>query len=118
MRQKPTSFLKAFYDNLHLVNLFPLLDNEIDVELGGDAWKKLIFNYKIYGKSQKVNIPSFEIMNTLFDPTQIVSVNSKIAKDRKSENELSDIFGKKSEGIMEMANDSEFLRKRRGAEAP
>jgi hypothetical protein len=57
-------------------------------------------------------------MNTLFDPTQIVAVNSKIAEERKSANELSDIFGKKSEGVMEMPNDSEFLRKRRGAEAP
>jgi hypothetical protein len=34
VRQKPNSFLKAFYDNLHLVNLFPLLDNDIDVEEG------------------------------------------------------------------------------------
>lgn len=48
-RAKPTSLLKAFYDNLNLVNLFPLLENDFSVELGGDNWKKLIGNYMNFG---------------------------------------------------------------------
>lgn len=48
-REKPTALLKAFYDNLNLVNLFPLLESNFDVEVGGDNWKKIIGNYKIFG---------------------------------------------------------------------
>lgn len=80
-REKPTALLKAFYDNLNLVNLFPLLESNFDVEVGGDNWKKIIGNYKIFGSQQKVNIPSFDMLNQLFDPLEILSANSNSTLD-------------------------------------
>lgn len=74
-KEKPTSLLKAFYDNLHLVSLFPLFENDFDIEIGGDNWKKLIGNYKTFGNTQKVTIPPFEMLSTLFDPEHIVNGN-------------------------------------------
>jgi hypothetical protein len=38
-----------FYDNLHLVNLYPLFDTDFEVELGSEAWKKAIGNYQNFG---------------------------------------------------------------------
>jgi hypothetical protein len=67
--------IKAFYDNLHLVNLFPLIDADFDVEIGDDNWIKAIGKYKTYGRRQQVCIPSFSSINALFDPNQFLSVN-------------------------------------------
>ena len=75
-KDKPTALLKAFYDNLNLVHLFPLLESDFDVELGGDNWKTLIGNYKVFGSPQRVNIPSFDIINQLFDPEEIAAAHS------------------------------------------
>ncbi len=50
IKQKPTSLLKAFYENLHLVNLYPLIDTDFDIEIGNETWIKAIGNYKTYGR--------------------------------------------------------------------
>ena len=80
--------MKAFYDNLHLVNLFPLFEVDFDVELGGEGWRKLIEKYKQYGKKQKINIPSFQLLNTLMDPAAVREANQDSNSHRKSINDI------------------------------
>lgn len=64
-----TALIKAFYDNLHLVNLYPLIDADFDIEIGNETWLKAIGNYKTYGRRQKISLPSFSTINSLFDPS-------------------------------------------------
>jgi len=52
-----------------LVNLYPLIDADFDIEIGNETWLKAIGNYKTYGRRQKVSIPSFSTINALFDPS-------------------------------------------------
>ena len=80
---RPGDLLKAFYENLHLVNLFPLFEVDFEIELGGEGWRKLIGKYKTYGKPQKTNIPSFKLLNTLFNPQAILAANKPLGDSRK-----------------------------------
>lgn len=57
------------------------------MELGGEGWRKLIEKYRIYGKKQKVNIPSFQMLNTLMDPEAVRKANQD-ASHRKSINDI------------------------------
>jgi len=52
-----------------LVNLYPLIDADFDIEIGNETWLKAIGNYKTYGRRQKVSLPSFSTINALFDPS-------------------------------------------------
>lgn len=36
MKQKPTQNVKAFYNNMNLVKLFPIFNPEFEIELGGN----------------------------------------------------------------------------------
>ncbi len=69
---RPTSMLKAFYECLNLINLYPLLEPQFDVEIGNEAWKKAIGKYQNYGMKQEVAIPSFDMLNALFDPDEVI----------------------------------------------
>ena len=80
-KDKPTALVKAFYDNLNLVNLFPLLESDFDVELGGDNWKEMIGKYKLFGSPQRLNIPSFDLLNSLFDPKRITAAHQAAPDD-------------------------------------
>ena len=107
---------------MHLVNLYPLFDSNFDVELGGDGWKKLIGNYKTYGGSvtQKFNIPSFDLMNALFDPEQIVASYSSTSENPSEDNSMVEISSKSDDQIeidkqLNMQNDGGFFQSRRGA---
>lgn len=71
-RQRSTYLIKAFYDNLHLVNLFTLLEADFEVEIGSEAWKKAIGNYQNYGLRQEIAIPSFNLINAMFNPKEVV----------------------------------------------
>ncbi|TNV78592.1 hypothetical protein FGO68_gene13950 [Halteria grandinella] len=98
-RQKPTFLIKAFYDNLNLVNLFPLLENDFDVELGGDNWRKFIGSYKTFATPQKVIVPSFEVLNRLFDPGMISqSEKQRAFEEEKSEDAVVRAFFQESNG--------------------
>eukprot|EP00349_Pseudokeronopsis_sp_Brazil_P004992 CAMPEP_0202962196 /NCGR_PEP_ID=MMETSP1396-20130829/6293_1 /ASSEMBLY_ACC=CAM_ASM_000872 /TAXON_ID= /ORGANISM="Pseudokeronopsis sp., Strain Brazil" /LENGTH=111 /DNA_ID=CAMNT_0049682597 /DNA_START=320 /DNA_END=655 /DNA_ORIENTATION=- len=76
--EKATGALRAFYENLHLVNLFPLFTPDLEVEVGTESWKNIVVRYRMYGKArQRTSVPSFATLNQLFDPEQIVRVNSR-----------------------------------------
>jgi len=74
-KSRPTYLIKAFYDNMNLVNLFPLLESELQVEIGSEAWKKAVRNYHNYGVRQEVSIPSFDLINAMFDPKVVFAAN-------------------------------------------
>jgi len=40
-------------------------------------------NYKKYGKKQKLNIPSFSTMQTIFDIDKIIEVNSNEPEEQE-----------------------------------
>jgi hypothetical protein len=71
-KERPTYLIKAFYDTLYLVNLFPLLESYFEVEIGSEAWKKAIGNYQNYGVRQEIFIPSFNLINAMFNPKEII----------------------------------------------
>lgn len=77
-KERPTYLVKAFYDTLYLVNLFPLLESDFEVEIGSEAWKKAIRNYKNYGVRQQIVIPSFNLMNAMFNPNEIIQANQSV----------------------------------------
>ena len=74
-KERPTYLIKAFYDTLYLVNLFPLLESDFEVEIGSEAWKKAIANYQNYGVKQEIVIPSFSLINSMFNPKEIIQAN-------------------------------------------
>ena len=94
-KAKPTYLLKAFYENLNLAQLFPLLESDFDLELGSDGWKQMIGVYKNFGKAQKVSIPSFDALNRLFDPSEIVMAHATATTSdevKKSHEDLKQII--------------------------
>ena len=78
-KQRPTYLIKAFYDTLYLVNLFPLLESDFEVEIGSEAWKKAIGNYQNYSVRQEIAIPSFNLINAMFNPKEIIAANQSMA---------------------------------------
>lgn len=45
------------------------------MELGSELWKNLVCKYRTFGKKQKVIIPSFQILNKIFEPASILESN-------------------------------------------
>lgn len=63
---------------MHLTKLFPLFETDFDIELGSEAWRKLIRGYKNYSKPQRSSIPPFSLINNLFDPQEILQYNQNL----------------------------------------
>ena len=83
------------------MNLFPLFLADLEIELGGEAWLKLIGKYRSFAKPQKSNIPSFHILNKLFDPKELLIANQK-SKAREVHTDV--------EANLDMVNNEEPVR--------
>eukprot|EP00347_Sterkiella_histriomuscorum_P018107 403346761 len=77
-KARPTALLKAFYENLHLTNLFPLFQSDLELESSEENWGRMVGKYRTYGLPQKTSIPSFKTLNVLFDPKEIVEQNKSL----------------------------------------